>query len=58
MKTGTRRIRSPATLLDMDKAVAKCARMLNDHGMAVFVIGNTQYRNVKIDNAKCTWRTA
>ena len=38
--------------LDMDKAIAKCGRMLNDGGMAVFVIGNTQYKNVKIDNAK------
>lgn len=38
--------------LDIDKAVAKCGRMLNERGMAVFVIGNTQYRNVKIDNAK------
>ena len=38
--------------LDIDKAVAKCERMLNEGGMAVFVIGNTQYRNVKIDNAK------
>ena len=38
--------------LDMDKAVAKCGRMLNPGGMAVFVIGNTQYKNVKIDNAK------
>ena len=38
--------------LDMDRAVAKCRRMLNDGGMAVFVIGNTQYRNVRIDNAK------
>ena len=38
--------------LDMDKAVAKCERMLNAGGMAVFVIGNTQYKNVKIDNAK------
>ena len=38
--------------LDMDKAVTKCRRMLNDGGMAVFVIGNTQYKNVKIDNAK------
>ena len=38
--------------LDMNKAVAKCGRMLNDGGMAVFVIGNTQYKNVKIDNAK------
>ena len=46
--------------LDMDKAVAKCGRMLNDGGMAVFVIGNTQYKSVKIDNAKhiaeCMWR--
>ena len=38
--------------LDMDQAVAKCGRMLNHGGMAVFVIGNTQYKNVKIDNAK------
>lgn len=38
--------------LDMNKAVAKCGRMLNDGGMAVFVIGDTQYKNVKIDNAK------
>ena len=38
--------------LDIDKAVAKCGRMLNDGGMAIFVIGNTQYRNVKIDNAR------
>ncbi len=38
--------------LDMDKAVAKCWRMLNASGMAVFVIGNTQYKGVRIDNAK------
>ena len=38
--------------LDIDKAVAKCGRMLNDGGMAVFVIGNTQYKEVKIDNAQ------
>ena len=37
--------------LDIDKAVAKCGRMLNDDGIAVFVIGNTEYKNVKIDNA-------
>ncbi len=37
--------------LDMDKAVAKCRRMLNVGGMAVFVIGNTQYQDVRIDNA-------
>ena len=37
--------------LDMDKAVIKCGRLLNDGGMAVFVIGNTQYKGVRIDNA-------
>lgn len=39
-------------LIDIDKAVAKCWRMLNDSGMAVFVVGNTQYKDVEIDNAK------
>ena len=38
--------------LDMHKAVAKCWRILKDGGMVVFVIGNTQYKQVKIDNAK------
>ena len=36
--------------LDLDKAVAKCWRLLNKNGMAVFVIGNTQYKGVRIDN--------
>ena len=38
--------------LDMDKAVARCRRMLNDGGMAVFVIGNTQYKGIKVDSAE------
>ena len=37
--------------LDIEKAVVKCRQLLNESGMALFVIGNTQYRNVKIDNA-------
>ena len=37
--------------LDMDRAVARCWRMLNAGGMAVFVIGNTRYKGVRIDNA-------
>ncbi len=37
--------------LDMDKVVAKCRKMLNENGMAVFVIGNTEYQGVRIDNA-------
>ena len=35
---------------DLDRAVTKCRRMLNDGGMAVFVIGNTRYKGVRIDN--------
>ena len=35
---------------DLDRAVARCRRMLNDGGMAVFVIGNTRYKGVRIDN--------
>ncbi len=38
--------------LDINKAVAKCESMLNAGGMAVFVIGNTRYKDVKIDNAR------
>ena len=38
--------------LDMDKAVAKCRRVLNARGMAVFVIGNTKYKGVRVDNSK------
>ncbi len=37
--------------VDLDKAVRQCWAVLKDGGMAVFVIGNTQYKGVKIDNA-------
>ena len=48
-----RKARSVARyFLDLDRAVAKCWRMLNKNGMAIFVIGNTQYRGVRIDNAR------
>ena len=36
---------------DMDRAISKCWHVLHDRGMAVFVIGNTAYRGVEIDNA-------
>ena len=36
--------------VDLDRAVAKCWRMLSKGGMAVFVIGNTRYKGVRIDN--------
>ncbi len=38
--------------VDIDRAVAKCGRMLNENGMAIFVIGNTQYKGIEIDNAR------
>ena len=37
--------------LDLNKAVRRCWEALDPGGMAVFVIGNTQYKNVKVDNA-------
>jgi len=38
--------------LDMQMVAQKSYEMLNDHGMALFVIGNTKYKGVLIDNAK------
>ena len=37
--------------VDLDRAVRRCAAVLEDGGMAVFVIGNTQYKGVKVDNS-------
>ena len=38
--------------LDMQAVTQKSYNMLNDNGMALFVIGNTEYKGVLIDNAK------
>lgn len=38
--------------LDMQKVASKSYTMLNEAGLAVFVIGNTEYKGVRIDNAK------
>ena len=38
--------------LDMEKTAIKCQNILNSKGMAVFIIGNTQYKGTKIDNAE------
>ena len=47
--------------VDLDKAVRRCWEALVPDGMAVFVIGNTQYKGVKVDNAEhletCMGRT-
>ena len=38
--------------LDMQSAIKKSAEMLNDNGMIFFVIGDTEYKGVKILNSK------
>lgn len=38
--------------LDMQKVAAKAYQMLSKNGLALFVIGNTEYKSVRIDNAK------
>lgn len=38
--------------VDMQDAVARCAKMLNKDGMAFFVVGDTEYKGVKIQNSK------
>lgn len=38
--------------LDMQKVAEKTYEMLGKHGLALFVIGNTEYKGVRIDNAK------
>ncbi len=38
--------------LDMQNVAQKAYSILNDNGKALFVIGNTEYKNVRIDNAK------
>lgn len=37
---------------DMEKIVEKSYRFLRQNGMALFVIGNTEYKNVRIKNAE------
>lgn len=38
--------------VDMQDAVEKCAKMLNENGMVFFVVGDTEYKGVKIQNSK------
>ena len=38
--------------VDMQKTVLKSYYMLNENGRALFVIGNTEYKNIRINNAK------
>ena len=38
--------------VDMQEAVKKCAQMLNKNGMVFFVVGDTEYKGIKIQNSK------
>ena len=38
--------------VDMQKIIQKSNKLLNTGGYALFVIGNTEYKQVRIDNAK------
>lgn len=38
--------------LDMQNVAKACFSMLSDNGIALFVIGNTEYRGVRIDNVR------
>lgn len=38
--------------IDMQDAVERCAQMLNKNGMVFFVVGDTEYKGVKIQNSK------
>lgn len=38
--------------IDLDKTVQRCWDVLEPGGMVVFVIGNTQYKSAKVDNAE------
>lgn len=37
---------------DMQQAIHKCSTMLNNAGMAFFVVGDTEYKGVKITNSE------
>lgn len=38
--------------IDMQKAAEQCYKMLNTHGIALFVIGDTEYKGTQIHNSK------
>ena len=52
LRPDRRRARSVGRyFLDLDRAVAKCVRLLKPRGLVFFVIGNTQYNSIPIDNS-------
>lgn len=52
-KVDKRRARNAAKyFVDMQKVIQKSNQLLNTGGYALFIIGNTEYKQVRIDNAK------
>ena len=49
----TAKVRSVARYyIDIQRAIHNCANMLNNGGMAFFVVGDTEYKGVKIKNSE------
>ncbi len=49
----TAKVRSVARYyVDIQQAIHKCSQMLNNGGMAFFVVGDTEYKGVKIKNSE------
>jgi cellobiose-specific phosphotransferase system component IIB len=38
--------------IDMQKTISKCYTMLEDGGMTFFIVGDTEYKGVKIENSR------
>jgi methylase of polypeptide subunit release factors len=38
--------------LDMQKVVTRCKEMINENGMVIFVVGDTEYKGVKVMNSE------
>lgn len=38
--------------IDIEKSLKKSYKMIKDEGLTLFVIGNTEYKGIKIDNAR------
>ena len=51
-KNNTAKTKSVARYyVDIQHAIKNCYRMLNDGGMAFFIVGDTEYKNVQIKNS-------
>lgn len=52
-RKATAKVRSVARYyIDIQRAIHNCADMLNNGGMAFFVVGDTEYKGVKIKNSE------